>query len=105
MAFQYLMTWLFCYLYACLISFTIGTSSTLIAVTKDLIAILKSIDESIHDENTQLKIAENLNVFIQFHSTLKQLKRILFFLLVSNFSMWKFKFDIFLLGWQLMIRI
>lgn len=74
MAFQYVMAWLFCFLYACLISFTIGSSLILKAFINDLTTILKSINESARDEEDESEIAEKFNVFIKFHSTVKQLE-------------------------------
>lgn len=88
MTFQYVMTWSFCYLYSCLISFTIGTSLTLIAFTNDLVAILKSINHCAQDKENELDIAQKLNVFIKLHSTVKQLggdHRILQYILLNLF--------------------
>lgn len=83
MAFQYIMTWVFCYFYVCVMSFTIGSSLTLIAVTKDLIAIIKSINKVMHDEKNQLQTNEQLNDFIKLHSSVKQLSKYKSFILFN----------------------
>lgn len=58
---------------ASMVIFTVGVALFLIAVTKDIQAILKSINDAAKNDKNRLHIAKLLIRFVQLHSDTKQL--------------------------------
>lgn len=108
-SFQYVMTWYFVFLNACIIFFSFGSIFTLITFTKDIIACLKSFNESVKNNENRLQSSEQLFACIRFHSAAKQLSKhwepILCDMLLTKSNLWSMMiWNLIFLGWLTIIR-
>lgn len=73
-SFQFVMTWYFVFLNACIIYFSFGSIYTMIYITKDIKVHLKAMNDSVKNSRRQSQAVEQLSSCARLHSQAKQLR-------------------------------
>lgn len=73
-SFQFVMTWYFVFLNACIIYFSFGSIYTMIYITKDIKVHLNAMNDSVRNCKSQSKAVEQLSSCARLHSQAKQLR-------------------------------